>query len=87
MEATAYLTPLQRLNELHQLYNGPIPEPLLTVARLGSVEMAALCLAEGQSAFFTAMVKGQLKILRYAKASGWIIVAIGERGERAPLGH
>ena len=63
---------LSRLTELQQRFNGPIPDPLMQVAIHGTPEAAALCLAEGQSAFFTAMVKGQLKILRYAKASGWI---------------
>ena len=61
---------LAALSDLERRFNGPIPEPLRRVARLGSAEMVDLLEAEGQSAFFGGLFKGQIAIIRQRRANG-----------------
>ena len=63
-KATAYSTPLERFNELHQFYNGPVPQALLTVAQLGTPEAVALMAAEGNAVFYKHLVHGQVQAIR-----------------------
>lgn len=62
--------PLPALAALERRYDGPIPEPLLRAARLGSPALAALLLAEGQARFFKGMAQGQRAIIRRRRADG-----------------
>ena len=62
--------PLPVHAELERRYDGPIPPPLRLVARLGSVRALRRLEAEGQSAFFTAMARGQLRAIRLRRADG-----------------
>ena len=61
---------LSTLAALEQRYDGPIPEPLLRAARLGSPALAELLLAEGQARFFKGMAQGQLAIIRRRRGDG-----------------
>src|SRR6266403_1826030 len=61
---------MSALEELRQLYNGPIPPAAQALARFGSPEMVALVRARGESAFFRSMVLGQLKTIRKRRADG-----------------
>jgi hypothetical protein len=58
------------LTELHQTYDGPIPQHALAVARLGSSLMVELVRAEGQARFFKSMLTGQIAAIRSRKADG-----------------
>jgi hypothetical protein len=62
--------PLPLLAELERRYDGPVPAPLRRVARLGSAGAARRLAAEGQAAFFAAMVRGQLRAIRLRRADG-----------------
>src|ERR1700761_7884738 len=58
------------LEDLHQTYDGPIPQHALDVARLGSSLMVELVRAEGQARFFKSMLTGQFAAIRGRKADG-----------------
>lgn len=58
------------IEELELRFNGPVPEPLRMAARYGSAMRLALLEAEGQSAFFRAMVLGQIEIIRHRRRDG-----------------
>jgi hypothetical protein len=62
--------PLAALAELELRFNGPIPVPLRRAALLGSPTVAERLAAEGQIAFFTALVRGQLAIIRVRRTDG-----------------
>ncbi len=62
--------PLPALAELERRYDGPIPEPLLRAAGLGSAALAELLLAEGQARFFKGMAQGQIAIIRRRRKEG-----------------
>lgn len=58
------------LDELERLYNGPIPEPARSIARLGSPTALLLVRATAEAAFFAAMARGQLRTIRQRRADG-----------------
>jgi hypothetical protein len=60
------------LAALERRYDGPIPEPLRQVARLGSVERALSIEAEGQTDFFAALIRSQIEAIRSARRAGSI---------------
>ena len=62
--------PLAETAELERRYDGPVPPPLRLAARLGSARAARRLQAEGQAAFFTAMIRGQLRAIRLRRADG-----------------
>lgn len=62
--------PLAALNALERRYDGTIPPSLRLAARLGSADAVRILHAEGQAAFFAAMVRGQLRAIRSRRADG-----------------
>jgi hypothetical protein len=62
--------PLDAIAELERRFDGPIPEPVRLLARLGSEAAVQLLQAEGQAAFFKAMVTGQIRAIRRRRAEG-----------------
>jgi hypothetical protein len=57
---------------LERRYDGPVPEPLRQVARVGSADRRLLFDAEGQSDFFAALIRGQIEAIRRARRDGAI---------------
>ena len=55
---------LSHLRELERRFNGPIPDALLMIARLGTPEAVALMAAEANAAFMRHMVRGQITAIR-----------------------
>src|SRR5690348_2426646 len=58
------------LDELERIYNGPIPEPARSIARIGSPAALMLVRATAEAAFFTAMARAQLATIRRRRADG-----------------
>jgi hypothetical protein len=67
---------MNALDELHQLYDGPIPPAALAIARFRSPEMVALVRARGEATFFRSMVLGQIKTIRMRGADGTFYPAL-----------
>jgi hypothetical protein len=63
---------LAAIADLERRYDGPIPAELRLVARLGSADIVERLFAEGQAAFYTSMVLGQLRTIRGRRAEGSI---------------
>jgi hypothetical protein len=63
---------LGALAELERRYDGPIPEPWRSIARLGSPERVLFAEADGQTRFFTMMIRNQIEALR---KSGGVVAA------------
>lgn len=61
---------LAAIADLERRYNGPVPEGLRLVARLGSADIVERLFAAGQAAFYKSMVLGQLDIIRRRRAEG-----------------
>ena len=61
---------LAALALLERRFDGPIPRPLRLMARHGSAMAVHILQAEGQAAFFRAMVQGQLRAIRLRRADG-----------------
>ncbi|HXQ51133.1 MAG TPA: hypothetical protein VN802_08580 [Stellaceae bacterium] len=68
--------PLSALAELERRYDGPIPEPLRLVARLGSPSAARRLHAEAKAAFFAALAKGQIRAIRRRRGAGSLYPAL-----------
>ncbi len=58
------------VRELEAVYNGPVPEPTLRAAHLGSALAALRIRAGAETSFFAAMVKGQIATIRRRRADG-----------------
>ena len=58
------------LDELERIYNGPIPEPARSIAKLGSPAALLLVRATAEAAFFAAMARGQLRTIRQRRRDG-----------------
>src|SRR6266849_800133 len=67
---------MSTLDDLYQLYDGPIPPVVRAVARYGSPEMVLLVRARGEAAFFRSMVLGQVKTIRARRAGGTFYPAL-----------
>jgi hypothetical protein len=61
---------LAAIADLERRYDGPIPPELRLAVRLGSADLVERLFAEGQAAFYKAMVLGQLRIIRLRRAEG-----------------
>jgi hypothetical protein len=61
---------LAAIADLERRYDGPIPAEVRLVARLGSADIVERLFAEGQSAFYKSLVRGQLRIIRRRRAEG-----------------
>jgi hypothetical protein len=60
--------------ELERRYDGPVPEALRRAARVGA--LAAYLESAGQTAFFAAMVRGQIATIRRRRADGTVYPAL-----------
>lgn len=61
---------LSRIDELHQRFDGPIPEAMLLVARHGSVEAVTLMQTVATADFYRRMVLGQIETIRMRREDG-----------------
>ena len=55
---------LDRINELHQRYDGPVPPGMIAVARAGSLDALLLIQSEGPAAFYKSMFLGQVRNIK-----------------------
>ncbi len=62
--------PLAAMAELERRFNGPVPGPLRLLAQHGSAHRVLLLEAEAQAAFFEAMLRGQIALIRRRRADG-----------------
>jgi hypothetical protein len=67
---------LQRLTELERAYNGPIPPPLLEIARHGSPSAVSLLYAAARRAFYGEAVRRQIRIIRKRRDEGSLYPAL-----------
>ena len=68
---------LAALRDLEATYDGPIPEPARRAAQRGSAALL-LMRARAESAFFAAMIRGQLATIRRRRADGSFYPALIE---------
>ena len=61
---------LAALAELERRYDGPVPEPLLRAALLGSGPEARRRHAAAQAGFFTERARSQIRATRLRRAAG-----------------
>jgi hypothetical protein len=61
---------LRRLGELERRFDGPVPEADRGFAHLGSVTAMELLRAKTETAFFAALVRGQIRAIRRRRAAG-----------------
>jgi hypothetical protein len=61
---------LSAMAALERRYDGPIPEPLRQIARDGSTDRRLLIEADGQTDFFTSLIRDQIEAIRRARRGG-----------------
>jgi hypothetical protein len=62
--------PLAALTALERRFDGPIPETLRLIARLGSAAALRRLQAEGQAEFFSSLARSQLRAIRRGREAG-----------------